>query len=79
MGVGAPRGALRQGPQPYGVQQPRNLRNALTRDGVSPSGVSSCLRLFRSVKSSGNKGVGKTGGSRRGKTGASSGAREYWV
>ena len=32
MGVGAPRGALRQGLQSYGMQQARNLRNARKRD-----------------------------------------------
>ncbi len=37
MGVGAPRRALRQGPEPYGVQQARNFRNARKRDGGSPS------------------------------------------
>lgn len=32
MGVGAPRRALRQGPESYGMQQSRNLRNARKRD-----------------------------------------------
>ena len=32
MKVGAPRGALRQGLQSYGMQQARNLRNARKRD-----------------------------------------------
>ncbi len=37
MRVGAPRRALRQGPEPYGVQQARNFHNARKRDGGNPS------------------------------------------
>ena len=37
MRAGAPRWALRQGPRPYGAHQAGNLRNAVTRDGVTPS------------------------------------------
>jgi len=39
MGVVAPRRALRQGPEPYGVQQSRNLRNARKRDEGSLSAI----------------------------------------
>ena len=55
MRVGARRWTLRQGSRPYGAHQARNLRNAGNRDGGTPSAVAS-PRLFRSVKSSGNKG-----------------------
>ena len=53
--AGARRWTLRHGSRPYGAQQARNLRNAGNRDGGTPSAVAT-PRLFRSVKSSGNKG-----------------------
>jgi len=37
MRVAARRRVLRQGPEPYGVQQARNFRNARKRDGGNPS------------------------------------------
>ncbi len=55
MKVEARRGALRHGPQPYGVQQARNLYNARKRDKAIPS-AQVLLGLLSSVRRMTNKG-----------------------
>ena len=55
MRVVARRGGLRQGPQPYGVQQLRNLYNARKCDKGIPSAIV-LLWLWRSVNYFSRKG-----------------------
>ena len=50
MRVGAPRGTLRKGCQPYGVQQSRNLRNARKRDEGIPRAIALRNSFFRVLK-----------------------------
>ncbi len=74
----ARRWILRHESRPYGVQQARKLYNA----GNSDKGTSSArlqIWLSRCLKSISKQGPGKTGASRRGNTGGSSGNRYYLV
>ncbi len=73
------RWVLRQGPRSYETQQARNLYNARKRDKVTrsargrkPLAVVECRYLYE-------KGEGKAGASRRGKTSSSSGRANYWA
>ncbi len=76
MQVGAGRHILRQGYEPYGVQQARKLYNPRKRDRATPSAnpkKDGCGGIYTVRK----KGEGKAGASRRGKTSSSS-VRDYY-